>query len=174
MAATIWQANQAEWAAQTEERQRERADELSESSRQVSSSLLLANETVHMFCYLSTEIVDAFMIPELRTRVATTLNAILVKLTGPRAKELKVSDPGKYNFNPKLLLQEILRTFLNFSNSEAFVDGIVESGFSDSKMFEQAVRHNCHLWRNWWNLTLRGCVGQSHASPGVCCCVFCS
>eukprot|EP00750_Incisomonas_marina_P014313 INCI17636.5.p1 GENE.INCI17636.5~~INCI17636.5.p1 ORF type:complete len:852 (-),score=167.87 INCI17636.5:1887-4442(-) len=133
--------NAAEWAAQTDERRREREEELSESSRQVSSSLRLANETVHMFFYLSSEIVEPFMIPELRTRVATTLNSVLGKLTGPRAKDLKVSDPGKFNFRPRVLLHQVLRTFLNFSRAgDKFVEGIVESGFSDAALFEQAAK----------------------------------
>ena len=77
--------------------------------------------------------------------MATTLNSLLAKLTGPRAKELKVSDPAKFNFRPRELLHQVLRTFLNFARSPNFVDGIVESGFSDAQLFAEAVRAVCLL-----------------------------
>ena len=134
------QANHAEWAAQTQDHRRSRQEILDQGTKEVSSKLQLANETVHMFWYLSSEIVEPFMVPELRARVATTLNAVLTKLTVPQYKELKVSDPAKFNFRPKILLNEVLRTFLNFTRSSEFVNGVVESGFHDPKLFEQTVR----------------------------------
>merc|ERR1740138_722341 len=80
------------------------------------------------------------MIPELRARVATTLSSLLTKLTGPQNKKLDVSDKTKFNFKPKVLLNEVLRTFLNFAGSETFVDGVVQSGFHNKDFFTQTAR----------------------------------
>ena len=81
--------------------------------RQVRSYLTLANETVHMFHYLTVEIRDPFLRPELVDRVAAMLNCNLAQLCGPKCNSLKVREPEKYEWDPKKLLQRITDIYLH-------------------------------------------------------------
>ena len=40
------------------------------------------------------------------------LNYFLLQLVGPQRKSLSLKDPEKYEFRPKLLLKQVLKTFL--------------------------------------------------------------
>jgi ubiquitin conjugation factor E4 B len=52
---------------------------------------MLANETVHMLQYLTSEIVEPFLRPEIIDRLAAMLDYNLEILVGPKCTELKVS-----------------------------------------------------------------------------------
>lgn len=40
------------------------------------------------------------------------LNYFLLQLVGPQRKSLSLKDPEKYEFRPKLLLKQVLKTIL--------------------------------------------------------------
>ena len=67
-----------------------RMHQLSEDERQCRSYLTLANETVATFHYLTREIQETFLRPEMAIRVSTMLNFNLQQLCGPKCRDLKV------------------------------------------------------------------------------------
>jgi ubiquitin conjugation factor E4 B len=82
---------------------------------------LLANETVLLFNFLSGEVKEAFTAADMVARTAQMLNYFLHKLTGNKSLELKVKDPQRFHFNPKLLLSNISQIYLHFAASPSFV-----------------------------------------------------
>ena len=77
----------AKWASQSQEQQTSRARQLSQDERQCRSYLTLARETVDMFHYLTQDIHQPFLRPELADRLAAMLDHVLDQLTnGPKCK----------------------------------------------------------------------------------------
>lgn len=64
--------------------------QLTADERQCRSYLTLARETVDMFHYLTVDIKEPFLRPELVGRLASMLNFNLQQLCGKKCKELKV------------------------------------------------------------------------------------
>lgn len=64
--------------------------QLSADERQCRSYLTLARETVDMFHYLTVDIKEPFLRPELASRLASMLNFNLQQLCGKKYKDLKV------------------------------------------------------------------------------------
>ena len=75
-----------EWGALSDEDRSNHLSRLAENEQQVSSCLLLANETIHMLAYLTSDsdIKTPFLRPELLPRLATMLLAVLAKLVGSK------------------------------------------------------------------------------------------
>lgn len=132
-------ADQQTWMRQPEERRKEREEGFQRTERQVKSMLLLANESINMLDYLSKDVPEPFLTGELVDRIAAMLNYFLVALAGPKCRELKVQNPEKYNFNPRLLLQEITGVYLNLS-CPVFWRAVVSDGRSfDIEVFGKAL-----------------------------------
>jgi len=110
--------NQEQWDSQPRELRDSRMHQLSEDERQCRSYLTLANETVATFHYLTREIQETFLRPEMAIRVSTMLNFNLQQLCGPKCRDLKVKDPEKYGFSPKKLLDKLTDIYLHLSSVE--------------------------------------------------------
>lgn len=67
-----------------------RARALAQDERQCRSYLTLARETVDMLQYLTVDIKEPFLRPELVDRLASMLNFNLQQLCGPKCNNLKV------------------------------------------------------------------------------------
>jgi ubiquitin conjugation factor E4 B len=78
----------ATWQQQAPDQQQTRQRQLLQDERQCRSYLTLARETVDMFHYLTMEIIEPFMRPELVERLAAMLNFNLQQLCGPKCKAL--------------------------------------------------------------------------------------
>ena len=79
------------WAEQSQETQQTRLRNLSQDERQCRSYLTLARETVDMFHYLTQDIKEPFLRPEMVDRLAAMLNFNLKQLSGSKCKNLKVN-----------------------------------------------------------------------------------
>ncbi|KAI4456816.1 ubiquitination factor e4 [Holotrichia oblita] len=79
------------WYKLPTEQQQSRMRQLNADERQCRSYLTLARETVDMFHYLTVEIKEPFLRPELVDRLASMLNFNLQQLCGPKCKNLKRS-----------------------------------------------------------------------------------
>ncbi len=84
------QQNPSIWGTFDQATQEQKQSLLAEKERTVTSSLQLANETIHMMSYLTSEIQAPFLMPALEDRLVSMLNSVLVKLAGPKGLELKV------------------------------------------------------------------------------------
>ncbi|KAG2519761.1 hypothetical protein JM16_007023 [Phytophthora kernoviae] len=130
----------ARWMALDETVREQKQSLLSDKERTVTSSLQLANETIHMMSYLTSEIQEPFVkMPELEDRLVSMLNSVLVKLAGPRGLELKVNNPEQYKFRPKVMLKEIVETLLHFSHYPSFLEAVATNGFYDSQVFRKCT-----------------------------------
>ena len=78
------------FAPASQEMRDSRLHQLAEDERQCRSYLTLANETVATFHYLTREIREPFLRPEMAIRVSTMLNFNLQQLCGPKCRDLKV------------------------------------------------------------------------------------
>ena len=101
------------WAAESQEQQQTRVRQLATDERQAKSYLTLAKETVAMFHYLTLQITEPFLRPELANRLSAMLNYNLQQLCGPKCKNLKVKDPQKYAWEPRALLSHIVDIYLH-------------------------------------------------------------
>lgn len=106
-------SDQIAWAALNREQQQSRTRQLATDERQARSYLTLAKETVAMFQYLTIEITEPFLRPELSGRLSAMLNFNLKQLCGSKCKNLKVQNPQKYGWEPRELLGHIIDIYLH-------------------------------------------------------------
>ncbi|XP_015113341.1 ubiquitin conjugation factor E4 B [Diachasma alloeum] len=103
----------AAWSALSQEQQQSRSRQLTADERQARSFLTLAKETVAMFHYLTVDIKEPFLRPELVGRLSAMLNFNLKQLCGPKCKNLKVRKPQKYGWEPRTLLGQLVDIYLH-------------------------------------------------------------
>lgn len=128
------------WMALDDAAREQKQSLLADKERTVTSSLQLANETIHMMSYLTSEIQAPFVaMPDMRERLVSMLSSVLVKLAGPRGVELKVNNPEQYKFRPKEMLKEIVETMLHFAGYPEFVDAVAANGYYDGQVFAKAA-----------------------------------
>lgn len=101
------------WSALSQEQQQSRSRQLTADERQARSYLTLAKETVAMFHYLTDDITEPFLRPELVGRLSAMLNFNLQQLCGPKCKNLKVRKPQKYGWEPRTLLSQLVDIYLH-------------------------------------------------------------
>lgn len=104
------------WSQQSQEQQQTRMRNLNQDERQCRSYLTLARETVDMFHYLTQDIKEPFLRPELVDRLAAMLNFNLKQLSGSKCKNLKVRNPEKYNWDPKWLLSHLVDIYIHLDS----------------------------------------------------------
>ncbi|XP_011502068.1 PREDICTED: ubiquitin conjugation factor E4 B [Ceratosolen solmsi marchali] len=106
-------SDQSTWASFNQDQQQSRTRQLATDERQAKSYLTLAKETVAMFHYLTIQITEPFLRPELSGRLSAMLNFNLQQLCGPKCKNLKVRKPQKYGWEPRALLGHIVDIYLH-------------------------------------------------------------
>ena len=81
------------------------------------------------------------MLPELAPRISEMLNYFLVDLVGPKCSSLRVNEPEKYHFKPRMLLYEIVKIILHFAPFPEFEVAMVRDERSfDPNNLRKAVR----------------------------------
>lgn len=121
------------------EQQQAKTRQLASDERQCRNYLTLATETVEMFHYLSTKIVEPFLVPELADRLTAMLNCNLQQLCGPKCKNLKVKTPEKYGWEPKKLLDTLTDIYLHL-DCEKFAKAVANDERSYRKeLFDNAI-----------------------------------
>ncbi|OSX59930.1 hypothetical protein POSPLADRAFT_1066990 [Postia placenta MAD-698-R-SB12] len=119
---------------------REREGALRSLERHASGYVQLGNSTVGMLKAFTGETKEPFMVPEIVDRLAAMLDYNLDALAGPKCQDLKVKNPEKYKFNPRQLLSDLLRVYLNLSDQGEFARAIAGDGRSYRKeLFERAA-----------------------------------
>jgi len=71
-----------------------------------------------MFHYLTKDIKEPFMRPELVNRLTAMLNINLQQLCGPKCKNLKVKSPKAYGFESRHLLKQLIDIYLHLDCDE--------------------------------------------------------
>ncbi|XP_022906656.1 ubiquitin conjugation factor E4 B [Onthophagus taurus] len=129
------------WKKLSSEQQQSRMRQLNGDERQCRSYLTLARETVDMFHYLTMEIKEPFLRPELVDRLASMLNFNLQQLCGPKCKNFKVRNPEKYGWEPRWLLGHIVDIYLHL-DCEKFAEALAgdERSFRRELFTDAALR----------------------------------
>lgn len=124
------------WADLGAEQQQARQRQLSQDERQCRSYLTLARETVDMFHYLTVDIKEPFMSPELIDRLASMLNFNMRQLCGPKCNNLKVRSPQKFGWDPRRLLSQLFDIYLHLD-----CDKFAEAMAADERSYEKGFFH---------------------------------
>jgi len=132
--------NREQWSQLDETTRRDKEEALQQHSRLISTYCVLAAETLLLFDFLSGSVIEPFLDPQLIDRISQMLNYFLYHLAGPRSLNLKVKDPKRFHFDPKLLLTEIAQIYLHFHKEEIFIKEVVKDVRSFKiEVFKQAI-----------------------------------
>lgn len=113
-------ANGESEAEEADEHSQDSASRLESAERQVRNFLQLSNSTMTLLYTFTSTVPHIFAIPEIIDRFAVMLNYNLAALVGPRCNELKVRNRAELGFNPRQLLTDLVRVYLNLRNEPAF------------------------------------------------------
>lgn len=103
---------------------------LAQAESQSKSYVGLANKSIDLFGIFTEDIPRSFVKSEIVDRLASMLDYNLEAIAGPKCSELKVKNPEKYSFNPKNLLINISKIFVNLSQEEEFINAVSRDGRS--------------------------------------------
>ena len=151
------------FSSQPAQYKKEKDTQMAQAERQASGYMSLGNETVHMLQYMTADpkIISPFMAPEVVDRLAAMLDYNLNTLVGPKSTDLKVKNPEKYRFNPRVLLTMIIDVYLNLSHRREFVEAVAKDTRSYRK--EIFVKACGILTRN----NLKSAVRPSNLPPSL-------
>lgn len=125
----------------TEEERSAKQEELVQAEGSARNYMQLTNETISMMKLFSESLSASFTMPEIVDRVAAMVDYTLDTIVGPKSANLKVEDPRKYQFHPKMLLSEFIDIYLNLSVQESFIDAVARDGRSyKPSNFDAAIR----------------------------------
>jgi len=99
----------------------------------------LVDDTLNLFLKLTQKIPESFRNDCSIKKLASFWSFNIYQLLGQQSLSLKVSNPEEYNFNPKQLLQIIIKIFGNLRSTELF-DEIGKLGLLDSNIFQKLIR----------------------------------
>jgi ubiquitin conjugation factor E4 B len=127
-------------ASMSQQDRQKKEEELQQLQGQATSYMQLANETLAMMKLFTTTLVDAFTMPEIVQRLASMLNYNLDTMAGKKMGSLKVTNPDKYHFQPRVLLGDFVDIYLNLGGSAAFVEAVAADGRSyKPETFDKAL-----------------------------------
>jgi len=139
------QKDERAWNALTEDERKEQERNHQQNERRCQSLLFLAKETLVMLRYLTSDIPQPFLKPQIIDRLVAMLNYNVAQLVGPKCQELKVQDPEKYGFNPKELLSIIVGIYPHLAHP-TFIEAMAREGRSYNKShFDKA----CGIFRRF-------------------------
>ncbi len=100
---------------------------------------VLGLETMQLLQFLSAKVPKIFTggADDMMDRIGQMLNYMIYHLVGPKSLELKVKDPKRFHFNPRVLLTKLVEIYLNFRKEEEFVRAVV----NDVRSFKLEVFH---------------------------------
>jgi len=131
--------NRATWDQQTDELKESRLRQLATDERMCKSYLTLARETVDMLHYLTQQVPDPFLRPELIDRLAAMLNFNLQQLCGPKCNNFKVKNAVNYGWEPRRVLDQLTDIYLHL-DSEVFANALAADERSFRfELFEDAA-----------------------------------
>lgn len=123
-------ADRETWIRMLPEERHLRINQLSADERQCSSYLPLAKELMNTFTYLTVDIKEPFLKPEVVQRLASMLNFNLEKMSGSYFRNIMVKSPGKYGWDPRKFLTQLVDIYLHL-DSEEFAAAIASDDVSN-------------------------------------------
>ena len=112
-----------------------------ENKRKAQAHFQLANMVVRLLNKVTLHHQAPFVSEELGERFAAAVNYCLDALVSKKGLKLKVERPERFNFDPRLLLSNILAIYANMSYEEVFIRQVVSDTRSyKTNTFENAFR----------------------------------
>ncbi|XP_059482914.1 ubiquitin conjugation factor E4 A [Neocloeon triangulifer] len=100
---------------------------------------IMSRDTISILQTVTSRIHSLFCHPTMVDRLAAMLNYFVVRLTGPKSKELKVSNMKECAFEPGNLVIDISKIYINLGDSEEFCAAVSRDGRSYSgQLFPRA------------------------------------
>ncbi|KAK6165686.1 hypothetical protein SNE40_022567 [Patella caerulea] len=126
--------NVSEWNSLSSKEQHDRTLFLMNEEHAGRGFMALANQTLSFILLLTEEeVVSAcFNRNPLAQRSASAICGFLLSLCGAKAKDYKVKNMAKYNFDPKLLLTNIVKIILHICKNEESESGFKKALAEDS------------------------------------------
>jgi len=112
------------------EEQKARAESFRKTESMCQAYTQLGGETLNMLAYLTKLIKEPFLQDEVIDHFAAMLNYNLVHLAGPKCRDMKVKDPEKYHFQPRVWLGNLIQVFLNMAPKQKFLHALARDGRS--------------------------------------------
>ncbi|KAK5110719.1 hypothetical protein LTR62_005596 [Meristemomyces frigidus] len=119
-----------EFAAMNDEQKKERTELLEDQKGKAKSYMGLTRESMETLILFTEALPEAFTMSQVVQRLADMLGYNLDYLVGDRRKGLRIANPEEYKFDPKALLQDLVKVYLNLSTKSRFVDAIARDGRS--------------------------------------------
>ncbi|KAK6463078.1 putative uniquitin chain assembly factor [Scheffersomyces coipomensis] len=124
-------ASNAEYSANEElGNDEELQEKLQSSEKKAKSYMGLSNKTMELFKLFTKEVPQGFVLPEIVDRLAGMLDYNLSIMVGPKCTQLKVSNPEKYDFDPKKILSYLCEIYYNLSKQDKFMIAVSRDGRS--------------------------------------------
>lgn len=135
------------WVTKSQDDQDEVTSRLKEHEQEVRSALMLANKTMKMFAFLSTDekIAELFQGKELCTRLVNVLLYVLQNMLGHKGLELKVDNPESYHFKPKELLADLVSILTCYVDSPAIHAAMAQCGYYNDKLLHKLLKTTTKL-----------------------------
>ncbi|KAM0736292.1 Ubiquitin conjugation factor E4 B [Formica fusca] len=129
------------WNAISQEEQQSRTRQLAADEEQTSFSLKLVKEIVTMFHYLTVDIKEPFLRPELVGQLCAMLNFTLQVLCRPMYKDLRVNlrKLEEYEWLPKTLLSQLVDIYLHLDCDNFAAALANDERLSCKKLFTDAA-----------------------------------
>jgi len=137
------------WDAFDEEEKQRDLETLNEAKRTVRNWLVMGDDTMDMFGYLTRDVPQPFYHDPLGDRVASMLNHNLLELCSPQCAGLIVREgKRRFHWDPRHLLEQIVNVYLNLASHE-FAECIAgdERSYNPDK-FEIAVNRIKKVLKN--------------------------
>lgn len=139
---TLISGGSQEWQSLNDEEKAEKKDRLQKVEGSAKSHNQLGNNNVKLLWLLTDdEVVQRiFLRPEMVSRLCEMLNYLLERLCGKRCRDLRVEEPKKVFWNPRLLLSRIMQTYIHFHGNGPFASAIARDGRSyKPELFTRAL-----------------------------------
>ncbi|KAK5127509.1 hypothetical protein LTR85_006848 [Meristemomyces frigidus] len=120
----------AAFGALSEEERKERQELLEDQKGKAKSYMGLTRESMETLILFTETLPDAFTMPEIVQRLADMLDYNLDIMVGDKRTNLRVDNAEEYKFNPRALLTDIVKVFINLSGKARFVQAIAKDGRS--------------------------------------------
>ncbi|TKA42446.1 hypothetical protein B0A54_06896 [Friedmanniomyces endolithicus] len=118
------------FAALDEEQKKEQTELLESEKGKAKSYMQLTRESMDTLILFTETLANAFTMPEVVTRLAAMLDYNLDIMVGDKRTNLRIENAAEYEFDPRALLQDIIKVFLNLRDKPAFISAIVHDGRS--------------------------------------------
>ncbi|KAK4549873.1 hypothetical protein LTR36_005174 [Oleoguttula mirabilis] len=120
----------AAFSALSEDERKEKTELLEDQKGKAKSYMGLTRESMETLILFTETLPEAFTMPEIVQRLADMLDYNLDIMVGDKRTNLRVDNADEYKFNPRALLTDIVKVFINLSGRARFVQAIAKDGRS--------------------------------------------